>query len=136
MEVKVEHIHDKLLIATNEDNQTILMGWGEDNRLGFRPMEAVLACLASCSMVDVVEIIRKMRKSIERFFVEVRGERVDDYPRVFSKIKLTYVVYSRDLKPEELEKAVKLSMEKYCSVAAMLRRGGVEITFSQEVRYL
>jgi len=134
MKVKVEQVHDKLLLALNGDSQTILMGWGEDNKIGFKPMEAVLACLAGCSMVDVVEIIRKMRRSIERFFVEVSGERVDDYPRVFSKVKLTYVVYSRDLKPEELEKAVRLSMERYCSVAAMLRRGGVEITFSQEVR--
>jgi len=133
MKVKAEYLGGNKILASNDDNQVILMGWGDDSKIGLRPMEGVLACLAGCSMVDIVEMIKKMRRAISEFKVEVSGERVEEYPRVFHTVKIKYTIASGDLKQEELERAVKLSMEKYCSVAAMLRRGGVNIEYEYRV---
>jgi len=87
---------------------------------GLRPMETLLAALAGCSAMDVLLIMKRQRQDLERLEVEVDGERADAVPAVFTKIHLRFKGYGTiDLK--KLEKAVQLSMEKYCSVSKMLR---------------
>jgi len=86
---------------------------------GMRPMEVVLAGLASCSAVDVIHIMQKQRQPLEDLTVEVEGERADTVPAVFTHIHLRFVG-SGKITLDKLGNAVKLSMEKYCSVAKML----------------
>jgi putative redox protein len=91
---------------------------GEDT--GLRPMETLLAALAGCSAMDVLLIMRKQRENLERLEVEVDGERADAVPAVFTKIHVRFTGYgSIDLRM--FQKAVVLSMEKYCSVTKMLQ---------------
>ncbi|MBO8126478.1 MAG: OsmC family protein [Firmicutes bacterium] len=92
------------------------------------PMEMVLFGLMGCSAFDVVSILKKMRMEPRDFRVYVEAERASEHPKVFTKIHLKYVFYGDELKKENLERAVSLSQEKYCSVAGMLKQA-VEITY-------
>ncbi|WP_054685247.1 OsmC family protein [Rhodothermus marinus] len=85
------------------------------------PMEMVLLALMGCSAMDVVSILQKMRAPFTDLQVEVEADRAKTHPRVYTRIHLTYRVFGRDLKPEQVARAVQLSQEKYCSVSAMLR---------------
>ncbi len=127
MQAVVEYVGDGRLLGVADSKQPIIMGW---RGVGIMPMEAVLTALGGCSAVDIVEIIMKSRKQVNGLRVELKAERVEEPPRVFSKIEITYILKSPDATENELKRAVELSMEKYCSVAAMLRKGGVEISYT------
>jgi putative redox protein len=104
---------------------------GEETALS--PMENVLASLAACSSFHVLTILKKMRQNVKKYSVEATAERRESPPpRVFTKIHLKYVVKGPHINPEAVEKAVRLSEEKYCSVGGMLKKA-VEITSSYEV---
>lgn len=92
------------------------------------PMEMVLFGLIGCSGFDVVSILKKMRMLPESFEIKAETERNQEHPKVFTKIHLKYIFTGADLKAENLERAVQLSQEKYCSVAAMLKKAA-ELTY-------
>jgi len=88
---------------------------------GVRPMELVLFALASCSAMDVVEIIRKQRMRLDDLRIEVEGTRSEDrVPAVYTSIHLRYI-FRGDIRLSALEQAVELALHKYCSVEAMLK---------------
>lgn len=89
--------------------------------------------LGGCSSVDIVDIMQKMRQDLTSLEVVIKAERVKDFPRVFTKADLEFVVGGEGLTEANLERAVALSMEKYCSVAAILRKSGCEITYSHKL---
>ncbi len=95
---------------------------------GNKPMEMVLIALGGCSAMDVLSILKKMREDVRDFDIELEAERASDHPAVFTKIHLKYVVTGKDLKEENINKAIDLSMNKYCSVSAMLK-DSVDITW-------
>jgi putative redox protein len=88
--------------------------------LGPRPMELLLAGAASCSAFDVVWILKKARQPVTDCVVEAEADRAQTEPRVFTRIRLTYRVAGQGLDPRQVERAVKLSKEKYCSATIML----------------
>lgn len=96
--------------------------------LGPRPMELFLAGAAACTAFDVVWILRKARQAVSDCVVEAEGERAPKDPKVFTRIHLTYRVAGKGLKAAQVERAVKLSKEKYCSATLMLSKSA-EITF-------
>jgi putative redox protein len=85
-------------------------------------MELVLIGLGGCSAYDVVDILEKGREAIESVVVELNAVRADQVPKVFTRIHLHYVVKGRGLKPEKVERAIALSVEKYCSASAMIAK--------------
>ncbi|MDQ7820347.1 MAG: OsmC family protein [Armatimonadota bacterium] len=85
------------------------------------PMETVLAALAGCSGIDVVSILQKMRAPLAGLRIDVAGERAPEPPRVFTAIRMRYTAWGPGLDPEAVRRAVALSLDRYCSVAAMLR---------------
>lgn len=87
---------------------------------GSRPMELVLAGAASCTAFDVVLMLKKSRQNFTSLHVEADAERADVDPKVFTAIKLTFKVAGKGLDPAAVERAVKLSKDKYCSATAML----------------
>ncbi|MDQ7859754.1 MAG: OsmC family protein [Armatimonadota bacterium] len=93
---------------------------------GPSPMETVLAALAGCTGMDVVSILNKMRAPLESMTIDVEAERAAEHPRVFTKIHLRYEV-GGGVTREQVERAVSLSLERYCPVTAMLRKSA-EIT--------
>ncbi len=96
------------------------------------PMELVLLGLAGCSGIDVALITKKKRLKVHDFEIHVAAERAEDHPRVFTAIDLTFVFAGEDLQPKPLEDAVRLSVERYCSVAGMLNQTA-EINWRVEI---
>lgn len=89
--------------------------------LGPSPMETVLMALAGCTGIDVVHTLAKMRAPLAGLVIDVAADRAPDHPKVFTAIRLRYVAWGLGLQRAQVERAVRLSQEKYCSVAAMLR---------------
>jgi putative redox protein len=92
------------------------------------PMETLLACLAACSSIDIVLILKKKRQNFTGLSVEVTGIRRDEDPKIYTEINLKYVVKGRGLDEKAVESAIKLSHEKYCSVGGMLREAAKILT--------
>lgn len=97
------------------------------------PMELVLLGLAGCSGVDIALITKKKRLKVQDFEILVEAKRADDYPKVFTAIDLAFVFTGEDLKVKPLEDAVRLSLERYCSVAGMLEKTA-EINWRVEIK--
>lgn len=89
---------------------------------GPTPMQAILIALAGCTGMDVVGVLRKMRAPLEHLRIVVEGERATEHPKVFTRIHIRYEVGGEGLLRDQVERAVTLSAEKYCSVSAMLRK--------------
>lgn len=85
-----------------------------------RPMELLLAGAGGCTSFDVITILRKGRQEVVDCSVRLVAERADEDPKVFTRIDMHFVVTGRNLKPEAVERAVRLSAEKYCSASIML----------------
>ncbi|HYX40628.1 MAG TPA: OsmC family protein, partial [Pyrinomonadaceae bacterium] len=85
------------------------------------PMELLLLALGSCTGVDVISILRKKREQVTDYRIEVRGERRTEHPRAYTRIEVRHVVRGHNLSEKAVAQAIKLSEEKYCSVAATLR---------------
>jgi putative redox protein len=108
-----------------------LTSGGDHPRSGPSPVAVLQAALAACSGIDVVEILKKMRQPLDELRIEVAAERREAQPRIYTKLHLIYHVTGPELDPSHVVRAVELSQDKYCSVAAMLRP---EAALSWEVR--
>ena len=89
--------------------------------LGMRPMEMVLAGLGGCTAMDVISILRKQRQAVTDCRIEVKAERADTIPKVFTRVHLHYKVFGHALRESAVSRAIQLSMDTYCSVSKMLK---------------
>lgn len=89
---------------------------------GFNPKALLLSGLAACSAIDVVEILEKMRVLFADLVVDAEADQTEEHPRVFKTIHLTYRVKTEEANLDKIKKAIDLSLEKYCGVAAMLKK--------------
>lgn len=105
---------------------------GGGRNLAPRPMEVVLAGTGGCTAYDVVLILRKSGQEVRACDVTLKAERAEKDPKVFTKIHFHFVVTGINLKPNLVERAVKLSHEKYCSASIMLQETA-ELTHSIEI---
>ena len=96
------------------------------------PMELLLVALGSCTAVDVIGILQKKREDVQDYRVEVSGQRREDHPRSYSKMRIHHLVKGRNISEKSVAQAIELSENKYCSVAATLRPT-VEIVSSFEI---
>ncbi len=103
----------KVLIDANKESG------GDD--LGPRPKKLMLTALAGCTGIDVIMILKKMKVVPESFNVVVEGDLSDEHPKKYNKMKVIYQFKGDDLPMDKLEKAVKLSEEKYCGVSAVYK---------------
>ncbi len=116
----------KLLVDGSPDH-------GGENR-GPRPMEMMLMGVGGCSSFDVIHILKKSRQDVTDCRCELTAERAEDeVPAVFTAIHLHFVVTGKALKEPLVKKAIALSVDKYCSAATMLVKGGVAITHDYEM---
>ncbi len=127
----VRWIRGKQFIGIDSTNHSVVLST-PDEGVGMKPSELLLVALASCTAVDVVEILAKKRLTLESLEIAATGEQDQDPPWTFRKIHLLYRLKGRDLTEKEVQKAIALSEEKYCSVSATLR-GVAQITTSFEL---
>lgn len=103
---------------------------GGGNDSGFRPMQLVLAAMGSCSAIDIVSILKKQRQQLTDISIVVEGDReMNIIPALWEKVAI-HVTLKGNVDDEKANRAVELSIEKYCSVAETLRRAGAEITWT------
>ena len=124
MECKVKWIEGGMsFLAETGSNHAVMMDGAPEaggRNLAPRPMELLLAGTGGCTAFDVVAILKKGRHAVTGCEVNLTAERADTDPKVFTRIAFHYTVKGRNLKPDSVERAIKLSYEKYCSATIML----------------
>lgn len=136
MKINLERIDDAYhMRAANDNENTLEMdgspGIGGGNK-AMRPMQALLSALGGCSAIDVISLLDKMRQPLEDLKMEINGERVEgEVPSLFTKINIHYLLYG-DIDVKKAERAIQLSVEKYCSVGKIIEKTA-EITWSYEI---
>ena len=136
MKARVKLVEGITFVAESGSGHAIVMDASPDvggRDLGARPMELVLMGAGGCSAIDVVHILRKARQDMVDCVVELDAERAAEDPKVFTRIHMHYVVTGRGLNPAQVERAIKLSKEKYCSATIMLAKTA-EVTSDYEIR--
>jgi putative redox protein len=116
----VRWIKERHFVGTDSTNHSVILS-GQKQGIGVSPSEMLLISLASCSAVDVVEILEKKRKKLTMLEVITSAERDPEPPWAYRKIHLKYLLSGEALTEKAVEQAINLSQEKYCSVAATVR---------------
>ena len=123
LKARIKWVEDRTFIGESGSGHKIVLGTAPEGRgPGPSPMEFVLIGLGGCSGYDVVHILDKGREAIEDVTVELEAERAQQDPKVFSRIHMHFVVKGRGLAAEKVERAIALSVEKYCSASAMIAK--------------
>ncbi len=136
MKARIKWLDHMSFIGESGSGHSVVMDGPPEaggRNLGVRPMEMMLLGLGGCTAFDVVMILKKARQPVEDCIVDIDAERGDGIPSVFTKIHLKYVIKGSELSEKQVDKAVKLSAEKYCSASKMLEDAGVEITYEHTI---
>jgi putative redox protein len=137
MEARIKWVENAAFTAEAGSGHAIVVDGPADiggRNLGVRPMELMLMSVGACSAVDIVHILKKARQPVADVQVEVKGQRADTEPKVFTAIHLHFIVAGKGLLANQVERAVKLSAEKYCSASIMLGRAGAKMTHDFEIK--
>lgn len=123
MKASIQWKEQVSFLGQTESGHSVLMDGppeGGGRNLGPRPMELVLLGTGGCTTYDVIHILRKSRQQITDCKVQIEADRAAEDPKVFTRIHFHFIVSGKDLKPEQVERAIHLSAEKYCSASIML----------------
>jgi len=134
MKARVKWLEGVSFVAETGSGHAVVVDGAPEaggRNIGMRPMELFLAGATACTAFDVIWILKRARQPVADCVVEADAERAPAEPKVFTKIHLTYAVAGRGLDPAQVERAVRLSKEKYCSATIMLAHAA-EISY--EVR--
>ncbi len=135
MKARVKWLDHMSFVGESGSGHSVVMDGAQEaggRNLGVRPMEMLLLGLGGCSSFDVVMILQKSRQAISDCEVLLEAERANEDPKVFTRIHMHFIVKGHNLSTDKVERAVKLSAEKYCSASMMLGKTA-EITHSFEV---
>ena len=127
----VRWLADRHYVGTDSNNHSEVLS-GQKEGIGVSPSEMLLIAMASCSSVDVVEILEKKRKKLTLLEVTASGEQDPDPPWAYRKIHVKYRLGGKGLTEKAVEQAIHLSQDKYCSVSATVR-GVARITYDYEI---
>ncbi len=123
MKARVKWVDGALMLGESSSGHVVVMDGPEDHggrNLGVRPMEMLLLGMGGCTEFDVIHILKKSRQDVHFCEVDMEAERADSEPKVFTRIHVHFKVGGKGLTEKVVERAVKLSAEKYCSASLML----------------
>ena len=123
MKARVKWVEQVSFLGETESGHAVLMDGAPaagGRNLGPRPMEMLLLGMGGCTSFDVIGILKKSRQAVSDCYVEIDAERAETDPKVFTKIHMHFVVKGKDLKSDVVERAIRLSADKYCSASIML----------------
>lgn len=123
MKARIKWVEQVSFLGETESGHAVLMDGAPaagGRNLGPRPMEMLLLGAGGCTSFDVISILKKSRQAVSDCYVELNAERAEEDPKVFTKIHMHFVVTGKDIKQDVVERAIKLSAEKYCSASIML----------------
>lgn len=133
MQATVKWVDGRMFLGESGSGHAVVMDGPPDHggrNMGVRPMEMILLGVGGCATFDVVSILEKSRQAVTDCRVELNAERAEGVPSPFTKIDMRFIVTGKALKEKQVEKAVSMSAEKFCSASIMLREAGVEMTHS------
>ena len=125
MKASVRWVQDVMFLGESGSGHAVVMDGAPEaggRNLGVRPMEMLLIGLGGCTAFDVVMILKRGREAVSDCVVEMDADRAETEPKVFTRIRMRYLISGRGLDPKKVERAVHLSAEKYCSATAMLAK--------------
>ncbi len=135
MKARIKWIGERAFVGESESGHAMVLGRSpgpEGRALCPSPMELVLIGMGGCAAYDVVDILERSRESVDGCVAELEADRAADDPKVFTRIHVHWVVTGRGLSRSKVERAIKLSAEKYCSASAMLAKTA-DITHDFEI---
>tara|TARA_B110000444_G_scaffold246597_1_gene268308 strand:+ start:2253 stop:2669 length:417 start_codon:yes stop_codon:yes gene_type:complete len=123
LKITMKYINDeKFQLINQTDNGLNVDMYSQNKKENQSPMELLLSALTSCAAVEIVSMIKKRRRNFKNIEAISNGIRAETTPKYFKNIDIKYLIYSNDLKIEEAERFISLSLNKYCSVGASLRK--------------
>lgn len=123
---------NEFFVGTTPSGHAQVLETNGDRGSAASPMELLLLALGGCTGVDVISILQKSRQQVTNYRIEVSGERRQDFPRAYTRLFVKHIVRGHGVSEQAVARAVELSDQKYCSVAATLR-GSAEIVTSYEI---
>lgn len=135
MKARVKWLDNMSFVGESGSGHSVVMDGPPElggRNLGVRPMEMLLLGLGGCSSFDVVLILQKSKQQVIDCEVQIEAERADKEPKVFTRIHLHFIISGRNLAVDKVERAIKLSAEKYCSASIMLAKTA-EVTHDFEI---
>ncbi|MBN1465236.1 OsmC family protein [candidate division KSB1 bacterium] len=136
MKAIIKQIEGLSLVGKSDSNHWVPLDSSKTfggSEAGARPMEMVLIALGGCTSMDVLSILKKMRENVLDFDLSLEAERAEGHPAVFTKIHLHYMIAGKNINSDNVSKAIDLSMNKYCSVTAMLKKS-VDMSWDFEIK--
>lgn len=136
MKTRIIWLEDMTYVAQSPSGHALVMDGPPElggHNLGPRPMEMLLMGMGGCTAIDVVNMLRKARQHLRSCEVDIEAERADSDPKVFTQIHVHFILTGQDLNPKNIERAIHLSAEKYCSASIMLGQTA-KITHTFEIR--
>ncbi|PHR72579.1 MAG: osmotically inducible protein OsmC [Lutibacter sp.] len=115
---------DNMLFESNHDDGSFMIDNpidGSESR-GMSPKALMLSSLAGCGGLDIVSLLKKMRAEVEDFKIDVTADLTDEHPKIYKNVVVTYRFFGNDFKKDKIQKAVDLSIERYCGVMEMFRK--------------
>ncbi len=135
MKAEVVEVRGLTFVGRADTNHWVTLDASEDlngNQAGTRPLELVLIAMGGCTAMDVASILKKMQVKYDSLEISITAEKAEQHPKYITKAHIKYLLYGKDIDTTKLEKAIKLSMDTYCSVTAMVRKTA-EITTEYEI---
>ncbi len=136
MKVRVKKIEGLKLFGENSSGHRVIIDTKKEVG-GFEsapsPMEYLLIACGACTLMDIISILNKMKVDYEEIEIEVEGKRKEEHPKYFEEIRLNYILKGENIEKEKVEKAINLSLEKYCSVSNNLKPK-TKITYNIEIK--
>ena len=136
MKVRIKWVEDVSFIGESETGHAVVLDGAPENggrNIGMRPMEMLLIGMGACTAFDVVTILKKSRQPVVDCVAEIDATRAEEVPKVFTKIHVHFVITGNNLNETQVQRAIKLSAEKYCSASIMLAKS-VKITHDYEIK--
>jgi len=135
MKVTLHRAAGSTMIARGDSNHWVVLDTKQQfggHEAASQPMELLLMALGGCTAMDVESLLNKMRTPAQEFAIEINAEQVAEHPRVYEKIDMSLTFRGDNLNPQNIEKAVNLSRNRYCPVTAMLKKS-VEINYTIKI---
>ncbi|MEO7742394.1 MAG: OsmC family protein [Usitatibacter sp.] len=136
MKARVQLVDAMTFVAESGSGHAVVVDASPEvggRNLGARPMELLLMGTGACSAIDVVHILRKARQAVTGCTIDLEADRAEEDPKVFTRLRFRYVVTGKGLAKAQVERAIRLSKEKYCSATAMLAKTA-QIEWDYEIR--
>ncbi len=131
----IKQLRGITLAGKTNSNNWVMMDGPEDyfgSNAAIRPKEMLLLSLGGCTASDVIAILQKKRVNFTNLEMNISAEETEEHPKVYKTILLEYIIYGKDVKAKDVERAIQLSQDKYCGVTEMLRNS-VEITHTYKI---